>query len=461
MATTSIWPVKGYLGKVVVYIENPEKTETPAFYEKQNMTDDERGSLADVIEYAANENKTAMRRFVSGVNCSPETAREEMMVVKQRYEKEGGRVGFHGYQSFAQGEVTPELAHEIGVSLAEELWGKDFQVVVATHLDHKNHIHNHFVFNSVAKSDGHRFVNFKKDYQRMRDVSDRLCREYGLSVIEKPVPGKSKHYSEWRAEKNGKPTWRSVIKADIDEAVISSMTDTQFYSALRNKGYEIKIGKDISVRPPGKDRFFRLARNFGGEYTQEAIRKRILSQSRPYRIPKDREYVRRRSNSTLSRKTCRKVGGFTGLYLYYQYLLGNFPKRGKRPRRNSFALKADIAKMDRISAETRLLCKNRIETDAQLSLFRSGKEGEIESLMKKRDDLRKSLRREPDITGAEAIREEIAGITKALRELRREVRLADDISERSGVIRENIKTVNEKQSIEKYVKEAEKNELCR
>ena len=197
MATTSIWPVKGYLGKVVVYIKNPLKTENPEYFEKTDINEYERQSLSDVIEYAANNEKTAMRQFVTGVGCSPETAREEMMMVKRIYEKEGGRVGFHGYQSFAKGEVTPELAHEIGVKLAEELWGDYFLVVVATHLDHESHIHTHFVLNSVSFRDGHRFDNSKADYRKMREASGRLCREYGLSIIEKPVPGKSKHYSEW------------------------------------------------------------------------------------------------------------------------------------------------------------------------------------------------------------------------------------------------------------------------
>jgi len=461
MATTSIWPVKGHLGKVVVYIENPDKTESPVFFEKQGMTDDERGSLADVIEYAANENKTAKKRFVSGVNCSPETAREEMLKVKWLHKKESGRVGFHGYQSFAAGEVAPELAHEIGIRLAEEVWGDDFQVIVATHLDHRNHIHNHFVLNSVAFSDGHSFHNSRADYLKMRDASDRLCREYELSVIDKPVSGKTKHYSEWRAEKNGKPTWRSVIKSDIDEAIVSSMTDTQFYMVLRSKGYEIKTGKDISVRPPGKERFFRLARNFGDEYTIEEIKRRILSQKRPHRIPESSVCIRKHSHKNLIRKKIRRVGGLTGLYLYYQYLLGNIPMSRKGSRRNNFSLKADLAKMDKISKETRLLCRNKIETADELTSFKIRKQTEADTLMEKRDILRRDLRKEPESENIEAIRINIAGITKDLRELRREMRLADDIAVRSGMIRENIFENKNKPQIDKQVKEEERNELLR
>lgn len=154
MATTSIWRVNGWLGKVVIYVENPDKTANPAFYEKQDMTDRQTQGLSDVIEYAVNSEKTqqmddestqVMQNFVSGVNCHPSTAREEMLAVKRRFGKEDGTVAYHGYQSFAPGEATPELAHQIGIELAQQLWGDKYQVIVATHLDKDSHLHNHFV----------------------------------------------------------------------------------------------------------------------------------------------------------------------------------------------------------------------------------------------------------------------------------------------------------------------------
>lgn len=146
MATTSIWRVGGWLGKVVIYVENPDKTENPAVYEKPDMEGRDAQGLTDVIEYAVQEQKTEkvtaddegtviMQRFVSGVNCSPTTARDEMIAVKKRFGKEDGTVAYHGYQSFAPGEADPQTAHEIGLKLAKKLWGEKYQVVVATHLD--------------------------------------------------------------------------------------------------------------------------------------------------------------------------------------------------------------------------------------------------------------------------------------------------------------------------------------
>ena len=252
MATTSIWRVNGWLGKVVIYVENPDKTTNPAFYEKQDMTDRQTQGLSDVIEYAVNSEKTqqmddesaqVMQSFVSGVNCHPSTAREEMLAVKRRFGKEDGTVAYHGYQSFAPGEVTPELAHQIGIELAQQLWGDKYQVIVATHLDKDNHIHSHFVVNTVSFVDGIKYHRTKQDYRDMRKASDELCLKYRLSVIEDPQPGKSKHYGEWRAEQEQRPTWRGIVRADMDEAIRQSMTERQFFDALRKKDMRLKWAK--------------------------------------------------------------------------------------------------------------------------------------------------------------------------------------------------------------------------
>ena len=255
MATTSIWWVKGWLGKVVIYIENPDKTTNPAFYEKAAMTKTQAQGLSDVIEYAINNEKTqaesdeVLQSFVSGINCYPGTAREEMLAVKKQYGKEDGTVAYHGYQSFAPGEATPEIAHEIGVKLAQRLWGDRYQVIVATHLDHANHLHNHFVLNTVSFVDGLKYHRTGEDYKAMREASDALCREYGLSVIENPQPGKADHYAAWKAKQDGRPTWPGLVRDDVDEAIRQSMTMQQFWSNLKKRGYEVKVKKLLYLKP--------------------------------------------------------------------------------------------------------------------------------------------------------------------------------------------------------------------
>ena len=459
MATTSIWRVKGWLGKVVVYVENPDKTTNPKFYTQEDMTEQDGQELFDVIRYAVNSRKTqkadneacaVVHRFVSGINCSPSTARDEMLAVKKRFGKENGTVAYHGYQSFAPGEATPEMAHEIGMKLAARLWGDRYQVIVATHLDKENHLHNHFVLNTVSFVDGIKYHRTKKDYHDMQTVSDELCREYRLSVIENPQYGKSKQYGEWRAEQEQRPTWRGLIRADIDEAIRQSMTERQFFDNLRKKGYEVKIGKDISVRPPGKERFVRLIRNFGEDYSIEQIRRRILSQTRAEKKPSSqtRQVIRIRLFGSLEKT--RKITGFRALYFHYCYLLGIFPKNkpNQNKRRLHFLLREDLRKLDDITAETRLLVRNRIDTAEQL--YQSEVKGKITALTAERKQLYKLQRTaavKADPEKAAEIKGRISALSKELAPLRKEVSLCDDIAERSGVIKEKIKAVRKDEQI--------------
>lgn len=457
MATTSIWRVNGWLGKVVVYVENPEKTTNPRYYTKEDMTEQDGQGLSDVISYAVNSEKTqqtdnedceVVNRFVSGVNCSPSTARDEMIAVKKRFGKENGTVAYHGYQSFAPGEATPETAHEIGMKLAARLWGDRYQVVVATHLDKENHLHNHFVVNTVSFVDGIKYHRTKKDYHDMQTTSDDLCREYGLSVIENPQYGKAKHYGEWRAEQENRPTWRGLIRADIDEAIRQSMTERQFFENLRNKGYEVKLGKDISVRPLKKERFVRLMRNFGEEYSIEEIRRRILMQSRPERpLPEPPRKVRQyRVNGSL--KKARKITGFRALYFHYCYLLGIFPKNNPRqnPKRLHFLLREDLRRLDAISNETKLLVRNRIDTAEQLFSYRGEVQQKMESLITDRKGLYRLSRRlavKSDEEKTAEVKTRIAQLSKEISRLRMELSLCDGIAVRSGVIKEKIQSVRE------------------
>ena len=458
MATTSIWRVNGWLGKVLIYVENPDKTENPAVFEKQGMDGQEAQGLSDVIEYAVRQEKTGriapdeegapvMQRFVSGVNCSPSTARDEMIAVKKRFGKEEGTVAYHGYQSFAPGEATPELAHEIGLALAKKLWGEKYQVLVATHLDKAHHLHNHFVVNTVSFVDGIKYYRSEKDYFAMQRESDRLCREYGLSVIENPQRGKSKHYGEWRAEQEGRPTYLSLIKADVDAAIRQSMTERQFFYHLRQMGYEVKVGKDITVRPYDRPHGRKLARNFGEGYSLENIRRRILAQSRPQREHRP-EPFRCRLHGDL--KQAKKVTGFRALYFHYCYLLGVFPQKQNRPpRRVPHALREDLIRAQELTDEARLLSRHRIDTLEQLNAYRSDVESQLAGLTEQRKSLYRKLRTKAvlaDPARQEHIRAEISKLSAQIKELRREVKLCGDIALRSTSIKDKIQAAREEVS---------------
>ena len=508
MAATSIWSVKGWLGKVVIYVQNPDKTKSPEIAklpELSGMEETETQGLSDVIAYAVNaektrqrgkpeaaedviddENEKVMEQYVSGVNCAPTTARSEMMAVKKRFGKEEGIVAYHGYQSFAPGECTPAMAHEIGVKLAEELWGSRFQVIVATHLDKTHHLHNHFVVNSVSFADGLRYHRSKQDYRDMRNASDRLCREYGLSVIENPKQ-KAKHYGEWRAEQEGRPTYLGMIKADVDEAIAKARTEKQFFHYLKEKGYSIKTGKDITVRPEGRERGLKLARNFGEEYTPEAIRRRILMQAqvRTERGSREQEASRNipaqekaeASGGALpisgkkvydvkaygSRRRVKKLKGLRGMYFRYCYMLGILPKngKGKTPGQVHHMFREDLIKLNTIAKESRLLCHYRIDTAEQLSALQEDLKARMEMLSDKRKALRSKSRSIREEGGISEARAEIRGLTEQIKEIRKEVKLCEGIAGRSGGIKERMERKETMQKIKRREKEESRREHIR
>ena len=441
MATTKIWDVRGWLGQVVHYVENPEKTENLGF------TDVDIQGLRDVMDYATQDYKTEMQYYVSGINCLPETARQQMMLTKKRWVKEGGIVAFHAYQSFAPGEVTPELAHEIGMNLAQELWGDRFEVIVATHLD-KAHIHSHFVLNSVSHKDGKRYNDCKSTYKLLRDTSDRLCREYGLPIIENPQRGKQRSYDAWQAERDGKPTWWSIVRNDVDTAVKQSMSFQAFMRNLKTLGYEIKSGKYIAIKPEGKERFVRL-KTLGENYSEDAIKCRILAQQRLEYPPRPAETVvkhaRYKGNFKLMKPT---IKGLRALYFYYLYLLRK--ARSQPTQQVSFLLREDIRKMDEFSAQAKLLGKYKIETKEQLVGLISGLEKEKITLSSERKAIGYRLRRTPEIRKIEAYHERALAITNRLSEIRKDKILAENVLFRSGTIQKKLEDLV-RQSTEKDI----------
>ena len=204
MAYTSVIPVRR-LDRTVDYVQNKEKT-TPK-------------SLEEAVDYAANRDKTESACFETGLGCTTTSAFEDMRLNTLRWHKETGVQGYHLVQSFAEGEVTPELAHQIGVEFAEQLLHGKYQAIVTTHLNTK-HYHNHIVWSAVSLEDGKKYhSNSKSYYTEVRALSDALCQKYGLSIIETPEALRGKRqYEKWRAEENNQPTWRTAIRQDVDEA---------------------------------------------------------------------------------------------------------------------------------------------------------------------------------------------------------------------------------------------------
>ena len=444
MAYTSILAVHR-LDRSVEYVMDKDKT-------SRTGAGSAASSWEEAVDYARDREKTECGVFESAIGCTLDTAYRDMRANKERWGQMDGVQGYHLVQSFAEGELTPELAHRIGLELAERLLHGQYPAVVATHLN-THCLHNHIVWDSVAMDTGRKYRSSARTYYTgVRAESDRLCRQYGLSVIEQPQQGRGKQYGEWRAEQEQRPTWRGLIRADIDEAIRQAMTERQFFDALRKKGYAMKVGKDISVRPPGKERFVRLMRNFGEDYSLDNIRRRIISQSRPERKNPEQKPEILRARLIGSLKTARKLTGFRALYVHYCYLLGIFPK--SRPqqsrKRLHFLLREDLLKLDAITAETRLLIGHRIDTAEQLFSYRDEVNGKISALTEKRKQLYKLQRTaavKSDPEKAAEVKAQIAALSKELAALRKEVVLCNNIAERSGVIQEKIKAVREDEQI--------------
>ena len=409
MAYTSVIPVRR-LDRTVDYVQNKEKT-TPK-------------SLEEAVDYAENRDKTESACFETGLGCTTTSAFEDMRLNTLRWHKETGVQGYHLVQSFAEGEVTPELAHQIGVEFAEQLLHGKYQAIVTTHLNTK-HYHNHIVWSAVSLEDGKKYhSNSKSYYTEVRALSDALCQKYGLSIIETPESLRGKRqYEKWRAEENNQPTWRTAIRQDVDEAIRQSLTWRQFLNTLERKGYEVRMGRKYPVlRPPGKERFVRF-KTLGKNYTPEVIRNRLL-------YPQfNRRFVENSPRIQYGRlhggKPHRKLTGLRALYYRYLYELGALPRK---PRRPSYAVRQDVYKLDQRIRQMEFLSKHNIDTLEQLEIYRQAKLGEIVQLTAERKFLYKTTPDSP----------RIQQINTARKQLRQEERLCRKIAEHSLEVQQHL-----------------------
>jgi len=460
MATTSLWRINGQMGHVINYVENIDKTTSPMEVPSGLSSD----TLEDLIAYAGREGATNKRKLIAGINLDYHDAKNQMMIIKRKFEKENGTIAYHGYQSFAEGEVDPDTAHRIGIALAEELWGDRFQVVVCTHLDKASHIHNHFVINTVSHIDGRKFFRSESDYRKMREVSDRLCREYGLSVIKNPE-GTGKHYSQYVAEQNGKPTFGSTIRADIDRAIKASLTENEFYDMLEAMGYEFKFysknGKPLerpSLKPKNAQKFFRFD-NLREGYSVDEISDRILENIRrkdPF--PEEtQEKVRKYRQEFPPRP---KAKGLAALYYYYCYELNIIVRYPASAKQVSFLMREDIRKLEQLDKQVQLLGKNRIETYEDLQEFREKCSAEKQALIKTRGELRNKLKRmirAGDEDAVMAVKKEIAVVTEKLQQIKDDLVTCNRVEEKAEMIQAEYAAMKKEQT----EREENVNELLR
>lgn len=423
MATTKLWHIQGRLKDLVDYVENPEKTVKPGLQDFFN-----------VFSYTQNPDKTADGQFVTAINCQKDIALQQMILTKQRYGKEDGYIAWHGYQSFKPGEVTPEQCHALGVELARQMWGDRFQVILTTHLD-KEHLHNHFCINSVSFKDGSKYNFSKKELKRLRDTSDRLCREHGLSVVEHLHKAPSRQV--WLDEQAGKPTRYNIYRADVQQAIDSSITGRGMVQYLRGRGYIVdSTGPNLKIRLPQYPHFTRLD-TLNPQWTNQGIEHLIYdrddlisSRSKPPRKSDIPDWLR---DAYQPQKRTTKI---YRLYLYYCYQLGILPK-GTAYRPANPQLRADLRHLDDIDRQTRYLASHNIETVEELLADRSAKEAQLESLVGQRAKLQNKIRRaSPEQKNL--LRKEKAEVTAKITALRKDIRDSKEIEQRSLEIQDTL-----------------------
>lgn len=407
-------------------------------------------SLRGEIGRAFNEDKTEQDLFQSAIGCTCETAFADMCLVKQMWHKEGGVQGFHLVQSFAPGELSPELAHQIGLEFAEKLLKEDFQIVITTHLN-TNCIHNHLVWNSVSLKDGWKYRSNAKSYMtEIRRISDDLCRQYGLSVIQtERADSVARSYAQWMTERAGRATWKTAIQQDLDEAMAQALTWKQFLTVLKKRGYTFRFDRKYpTLTPPGKARPVRF-KTLGRNYTPESIQRRILS-------PKPLWQAKRFKTQSfrIRTKPSHSVQSLRALYFSYLYRVGALKRK---PRYPSYAVREDIRKLDARIEQMEFLLNHNIRDRGQLAEVKMQAENEITVLLKQRQKL---YRLEPETP-------QIDSLTGQIRRLRKTVQICKKIEIHSLAIEEQMRAARaeersrrekERQTKEKFFENLEEKE---
>lgn len=402
----------------------------------------------NVIDYITNKDKTDNKKYVTGINCMADIAYKEMNITKEQFNKTGGILGFHAYQSFKGCEVTSDEAHEIGIRLAEELWGDRFQVIVTTHTNTKN-VHNHFFINSVSFVDGKKYYDNKVNYAIMRRTSDDLCKEYELQTLEEKSFYKNISNRYARSSK-----YLDAVRNDIDYAISQASIYNDFTKILNKMGYELNHEHNkLSIRIPPYKRYTRVERTFGEEYSRESILFRI-KHTVGFKVPFPEYHTltgRYKRKSKTSIKNKPKAKGLRALYYYYCYLLKVFPKQ-KYPPKYSKAMKEEIKKMDNYSNSARFLAKYNITKLTEIKEYKASAINKIVELKGVRENLWRKHKRIKTFEEGQLICSEIRKLATKIDELNKDIKLCDFIENNTLRMKDNIKEMSQEENNKVKVK---------
>ena len=428
----SVWKIDNNLGQVIKYTTDKDKTDLDNYLD-----------LEKSLEYIKDEFKTEDKLFVSGINCSPDTALKDMVRVKNQFNRKQGVLGFHAYQSFKEGEVTPEQAHQIGIQLAKEMWGDRFQVVVSTHLN-TNHYHNHFVINSISYVDGKKYYNNRTTYAELRRLNDCICKENGLSYLQEKKTKSGINYLNYQNKNVQYTNYYKTAKDDLDIAISISHNYNEFITILKSMKYEVinRSGK-LGIRGEKYKRNIRIERYFGEDYSIENIKKQIQGTY----LPTKKNYYKRskKIDNYFSSLLKPKYNSFYGMYIRYCNILNIYPEYMQK-NSISASMKEDIKKLDEISNQMILLANNQIETEEQFFSFYNELKNELIAVKGEREELWRLYREDKNIDKNE-IKEKIDKLSKKIVQINDDINLCKKIESKKENIKEDIKKIEEKEMI--------------
>lgn len=320
--------------------------------------------LKSALNYIMNPEKTQDGRLIGGINCQPDNAFEQMKDTKRKFGKIDKRQGYHLILSFKEGETDPDMVYEITSRFVEEYLGKQFEAVYCVH-DNTDHVHSHIVFNSVSFVDGHKYRYEKGDWARdIQPITNWLCEEYGLSTIE--IEGDKdathEHYKEWNEYRDGKFVWSDMIARDLDACILQSTDFDGFLELLVEKGYEIKQGKYLAVKPPGMSRFKRC-KTLGENYSEERIRIRIQEEDLKFYREQKKEFEPQLVKCYVKRYRRAKMSGLQKRYYAKLYRIG---KLKKKPYSQAWKYRNDIKKMQKLQQQYLFLVRHDIHNVVDL-----------------------------------------------------------------------------------------------
>lgn len=426
MAYVELKPVRANISRTDAYVKNSEKTTRKTRTDK-NETPEE--ALQQVNIYVRNGDKTEEELYVTGINCSTEHTLEEFWAVKRQFGKTGGILAHHGWQSFAAAEaVDADLVHQIGVELAQKAFGDRFQVIVTTHTDQK-HLHNHFEVNSVSFVDGKKYYGNKESLRRLRQLSDELCLQYGLSVIENPKLYAGISKGRYRAELHGHSSWRAMVCADIDEAVKETADFNGFARVMKEKGYLLKNGKHFAVSPPGytkqgKRAFIRLRSLEDEDYSYEGIQRRLSeNKMRNFGFAPRKASVRIAYKKVRGR---RKLPYYMAVYYRYMYKLGLLQRK---PRRiNRYAARKGQRQAAKLSERVRYIKEHKIYDSQDLAARTALLRAKLNTLLRQRRAIYNRRGCGDSIDEAE-----LARLSEEIQGLRSELHICEGIGVKPGL----------------------------